>query len=553
MDTPENGKTLDDALSHVGDWGLYQKRMVLLSFLACAGEGMHLITTIFTMGSRDFRCAVPGLLNDTYDIQNEAHARLINASIPWDSDKDGYSQCSRYKNSVNESAWETTNMTSVPTVSCSRWVYSSDVFASSIISELEMVCDRKLYISHANMMSMAGLMVGSITSGALSDLLGRKKSFLFFYWFHMVLAFCSVLATTIPTFLIVRFLVAATGIAFYMSIFVLCTEIVLPKRRVPAALGTNCGWVAGMMVLLLMAYLFRYWKTLQVALAIPLIPGAIGFFWLIPESPRWLLNKGRYSEAHKIMVDIARVNKRELPEKLLLQETDRQTTSEKSKNLEQNQQSTSGWKNLLLLAKSPVLAVRLAILSFSWAVNSMVYYGVTLNMGAIIQGDIYINFLILAVLEVLSYLMVIFVTRWIGRRIFYCLSVFVGGGACLVTILPIVFGYDTVWINVLLSNIGRFGISAAFGIIWLYTPELLPTPSRQSGIGLCSFIGRLGGMVSPYIATLDSVIDGPVGNCAPLLVFGALAVAAGLLCLLLPETAKRKLPETVEEAENIKR
>ncbi|RUS74490.1 hypothetical protein EGW08_017741 [Elysia chlorotica] len=553
MDPPEHGKTFDDALSHIGDWGPYQKRMLLFSFLACAGEGLQLITTIFTMGSRDFRCAVPGLANDTFSIQSEAHALLVNSTVPWDADKGGYSQCSRYKHVVNESTGEKTNWLPGATESCSRWVFSSDVFRSSIVSELELVCDRKVYVSHAHMMSMAGLMAGSIVSGALSDLFGRKKTFLVFYWVHMCLAFVSVLATTIPTFLAIRFLMAATGIAFYMSIYVLCAEIVLPPKRVLASMIASWGWVAGMIILLVMAYMFRYWKTLQLALSLLLVPGAFGFIWMIPESPRWLMNKGRYSEVQKIIVDIAKANKREIPEKLILRDMYRPTLGEKSEIAECRDQSTSGWRTLLSLAKSPVLAVRLAILSFSWAVNSMVYYGLTLNVGSIIQGDIYTNFLILALLEGLSYLMVLLLTRCLGRRVFYCLFVFIGGGACLATILPNVLSWDTVWPNVLLSNLGKFGISAAFGIIWLYTPELLPTPARQSGIGLCSFVGRLGAMVSPYIATLNDVLDGPVGESAPLLVFGAAAVAAGLLCLLLPETARRKLPETVEEAENIKR
>jgi OCT family organic cation transporter-like MFS transporter 4/5 len=37
-----------------------------------------------------------------------------------------------------------------------------------------------------------------------------------------------------------------------------------------------------------------------------------------------------------------------------------------------------------------------------------------------------------------------------------------------------------------------------------------------------------------------------------MLLYGALAVAAGLLALLLPETNKRKLPETMEEGEKFK-
>lgn len=57
-----------------------------------------------------------------------------------------------------------------------------------------------------------------------------------------------------------------------------------------------------------------------------------------------------------------------------------------------------------------------------------------------------------------------------------------------------------------LSNVGKFGISAAFAIIYVWSAELFPTLVRNSGMGSSSMMARVGSMVSPYIADLVSLL-----------------------------------------------
>ncbi|KAK3746640.1 hypothetical protein RRG08_039065 [Elysia crispata] len=144
--TDSKSITYDDILTHIGGLGLYQKRVLFLATVACSTQSLHLLITIFTMGAQDYRCAIPELPNDTYHVQNEAHQLLLNKSIPFDDKKGSYSQCYRFK--VNHSDPEADyarilNTTSSSLEKCSNWVYSTDVFATSIISKNNQVAPNK--------------------------------------------------------------------------------------------------------------------------------------------------------------------------------------------------------------------------------------------------------------------------------------------------------------------------------------------------------------------------------------------------------------------------
>ena len=46
----------------------------------------------------------------------------------------------------------------------------------------------------------------------------------------------------------------------------------------------------------------------------------------------------------------------------------------------------------------------------------------------------------------------------------------------------------------------------------------------------------------------EDLVGGQFGRALPLLVFGSATVGAGLLCIFLPETLHKHLPETLEDA-----
>ena len=84
-------------------------------------KGISWISNLFLLFN--FRCAIPGYVNDTYEVQGEFHHRLINESIPFTTEGE-YEKCQLYVNGGS-------NLT-VKTESCTSWVYDKSSFTDTL-------------------------------------------------------------------------------------------------------------------------------------------------------------------------------------------------------------------------------------------------------------------------------------------------------------------------------------------------------------------------------------------------------------------------------------
>lgn len=119
-----------------------------------------------------------------------------------------------------------------------------------------------------------------------------------------------------PALLFFKLLAAmATGGTMVTS-YVICMEIVGTKWRAAITVLYQIPFSLGHMSLAGLAYLFRHWQHLQLAISLPSII-LLSYWWIVPESPRWLLAVGRQKAACKILKKAAKVNKvpdKDIPE-----------------------------------------------------------------------------------------------------------------------------------------------------------------------------------------------------------------------------------------------
>ncbi|XP_071112650.1 organic cation transporter protein-like [Haliotis cracherodii] len=514
----------DDILYHLGEFGAYQKRIYVLTCIPAISVAFQTLLPVFYLAIPDNRCAVPGLANDTYNSQGRSHDVIVNRTIPWERDDDGASILSACNVYSNLTAGNDTR-------ECTSWVYDKTTFTSTALAQYNIVCANKGWRATSNSINFAGSLVGALFLGLLSDVIGRKKTFFLSIFFHCASSISIAFAPNMVGFIALRFINGVANAGLFMSAFVIGMELVGPSKRVIAGIVIELFWCLGLFILGAVAYGIRNWQHLQLVLSVPPVL-MLFMWWFIPESPRWLLSRGRDAEAEQIIRKAAEVNGVDLPPKLF------------DKSTVQNQPSARVWE----MFTTPVLLIRTLVIFFNWFVVSMVYYGLGLNVQNL-SGDIYLNFTIANIMETVAYVLCILLLDRTGRKNLHCGSMLLGGIACLLTMFPVMYGNKShTWITTALSMIGKLGASGAFAIIYVFSAELFPTVVRNSGMGASSVFARVGGIISPYVADLGLFVGGDLKVALPLIVFGAVSVGAGLISLLLPETLNRKLPESIDDA-----
>ncbi|WP_222915975.1 sugar porter family MFS transporter [Natrinema sp. SYSU A 869] len=383
--------------------------------------------------------------------------------------------------------------------------------------------------------AMIGAIIGAALGGRLADRLGRRRLILVGAVVFFVGSFIMAIAPTVEVLIVGR-IVDGIGVGFASVVGPLyISEISPPEIRGSLVSLNQLTITSGILIAYLVNFAFSNGGEWRWMLGLGMVPAAVLFVGMLfmPESPRWLYEHGRESDAREVLAS-TRVE---------------QQVEDELHEIKKTVRTESGTlRDLLEAWVRPMLIVGVGLAAFQQVtgVNTVMYYAPTIleSTGFADTASILATVGIGVVNVVMTIVAVLLIDRT-GRR--PLLLTGLGGMTLMLAVLGIAFYLPGLsgaigWIATgsLMLYVAFFAIGLG-PVFWLMISEIYPMEVRGTAMGVVTVVNWAGNLLVSL--TFLRLVDG-IGQTGTFWLYGALSLLALVFCYrLVPETKGRSLEE----------
>ncbi|CAB3233021.1 unnamed protein product [Arctia plantaginis] len=369
---------------------------------------------------------------------------------------------------------------------CANYEYHTE-FGNTIISQWELICDRAWMAHFTQTVNMFGVLVGSVSFGFVADRYGRRPALLTACVLQLITTMAEAFCPTYWIFTGVRFFLGTSTAGTLLCAFIFIIEITGPRHRELIACLSAIPLSIGEMTMPIFAYFLRTYDMFCLGVAIPNLLYLV-YFFIMPESPKWLITTGRLEEASMVMTQAAQWNN--LPTENMLEVV--KSIAADNVNSNDKKQSKATYMDLV---KTKALKLNSICSCTIWFTLGITFYGSNQYIGET-SSNIFISIFLAGLLQILKQT------------------------------------------KILSFTFSDSGIDTGICPLYMFTSELFPTVARNMAMGASSMVSRIGSMIAPFVAGLKIVAP-----WLPPAAFACIPLLAAIACYLLPETRGNKLSD----------
>ena len=410
--------------------------------------------------------------------------------------------------------------------SLDNWSYNFDLY-----------CSKKNYIVLIGSGFFIGAIFGCIVITPLPDKYGRKIVLQICLTISCILHFL-ILTSFSPLLLSIVCITSGFISAIYGNFSLYVAEYI-PKEKSAMTMSIIDAIYPFMGFMEALYFLFiNNWRILFLFTTILHTFATYFILKYLPESPKWLYSQGKAKESLESIKKIAEIN-----EKIIEVETFLKMNNEEfnkndinKANISENENKNHKSHNIIsIIIKYPSQRLVIFILAFTLFCASFCFYGIILSLENM-KGNFFQNSIFSFFGEMVGELSSGYLSGIYGRTKILKLGGIIGA----LGFLGNIFCYYS--IKSILLLIAMIGYSSTFNVLYIYTPEIIPSSIRSTVSGAIYFCGMIAPSCVPFIKTYFPNIFEYL-----FIIFG---FVYSIVCIYLKETLGNDIKDEIPEEKN---